>query len=107
MIAAILAFLLKRPALVGLAALAIALGVTDLRLHHANGDLAALRKADAASLAEAAQRQKAASAISTDARTESASARVQIVTRYRTLAAKADELGPEMDRDCVIPKAWV
>lgn len=83
------------------------IGVQTARLSHVKAELASVRKADAAAAAEAAQRLKAAQAVSVASQTENASTRVQIVTRYKTLTAKAEALGPEVDADCRIPSSWV
>lgn len=108
MFPAILSMLTSRA---GLAVIAGALvlgviGVQTLRLQHAKADLTSLRKADAEALAQAVARQKVSASISVASQAKSASDRVQIVTRYKTLLERVPQVG-EGALNCSPPASWV
>jgi hypothetical protein len=104
---AILSLLFTKAGIVGMIAVGLLalFGIQELRLQHAKSDLTTLRKADAAALAEANARSKAASAISTASQVQSTAEKVQIVTRYKVLEGKVKEL--PVIGDCRAPDSWI
>ena len=108
MLTSILSFFLQRPALIGLLALAMACGVQTVRIDHVKRDLTSLRKTNAEAEIRAANRLKAANAVSVASQAQSVAEGSRIVTKYRTLVERIPAEIPEgADRNCVIVPGFV
>lgn len=108
MFAGVLAFFLQRPALIGLALLAMACGVQTLRIDHAKHEITAMKAAQKVAEAREAQRTAQGVTISQTAATALVVSRDQIRTVTRTLIEKVPQYVPaDADRDCTVPLGWV
>jgi len=93
---------------IALALLLTAFGIQAARLHHADGQIAAMKAAQVAARADIATHEAAASAISSQARADlrrmQASSAAHLVGLTKRIPF---DVPPEADRDCVVPTGFV
>lgn len=105
-----LALIMARLGFGGCAAVIMAalLGAQTLRLSMADHTTSSMKAAQKVAEADVAAHEASASGISSKASVGLSEAQVQVVTKYRMLAARLPVDVPEgADRDCVIPKSFV